>query len=88
MKVVKLQTHHRKSAKTSQASRYETVQEIPISFFGQRERVGGAKSGTGEPEVDGEPRVERGSQKWIGEPEVDGGAKSGLQVIGIHLRDL
>ena len=30
----------------------------------------------------GESEVERGSQKWTG------GAKSGLHVIGINLRDL
>lgn len=94
IKVLILQTHHRKSAETSQVSRYEIVQEIPISVLGQRERGWGARHSWVAKNGAGEPEVERGSQKWSGESEVDWGsqkwierAKSGLHIIGIHLGD-
>lgn len=101
IKVLILQTRHRKSAETSQVSRYEIVQEIPISVLGQRERGWGARHSWVAKNGAGEPEMEQGSQKWsggvrngAGESEVDWGsqkwierAKSGLHIIGIHLGD-
>ncbi len=71
IKVLLLQTCHRKSAKTSQVSRYEIGQEFPITVLEQRQGLG-SQVWLCEPRIRAEePEMECGSQKW------NGGARSG-----------